>query len=198
MTLADVASWFALAGMLFTVALSIPQIVLLRRATAIGSLSGTTWELAAASYATWVLYGLLLPIYPQVPGNLVACCGSVAVVAVVAAVARRRGSWWRPLATWTPVAVVAALVYLRWAADGLGWVAFVTTITRTAPQVWVLLRQDYIGGVSRGAWCLAAAASGSWLVYAILADDWPVLASTAVGLTTAVAIIVLTARQELS
>lgn len=190
MSRSDIGTLFALAGMAFTVALSIPQLVLLRRATQIGSLSGTTWELAAASYATWVVYGLVLPIYPQVPGNFVACCGSVAVVA---GIALRRGSWVRPVATWTAVLLAAFLAYSWWGAVGLGWLAFLTTVTRSAPQVWVLLRQDYTGGVSRGAWSLAAAGSGCWLVYAVLADDRPVLASTTIGVTTAVAIVLLAA-----
>jgi uncharacterized protein with PQ loop repeat len=193
MTRTGTASAFALMGMLLTMALSVPQIALLRRAQAIGSLSGATWELAAASYATWVVYGLVLPIYPQVPGNLLACVGSIAVVA---GIARRRRSWVRPLLTWLLVLGVALLVSSRWGAVGLGWVAFVTTITRTVPQIWVLAWRDYAGGVSRGAWSLAAAGSGCWLVYAVLTDDKPVLASTAVGLLTAVAIVVLTAKKK--
>jgi uncharacterized protein with PQ loop repeat len=174
--------------MVLSGALSLPQLIRIWRTKAVTGVSVLTWLLSASCAGLWCVYGAILPIFPQIPGNAMLLLVSALIIASL--VKEGLSLLW-PLLTLLACLAFGGVALWLDGVSGIGWLAFAVSIARSAPQLWVALRAPSVSGVSRDAWILTAGASGSWLVYGVLDQDFPVVGSGGGGLMIAISIVVI-------
>jgi uncharacterized protein with PQ loop repeat len=174
-------------GATLGVAMVVPQILRTFRDRALPGVSAMSWALTALGCMTWLLYGVRAAEIPQIPGNILIVSGAVVLVLAV------------PSATSVPVRAVQlgvpALLVIGLATvlppTAIGFLAFGIGLLSALPQtVRSLTRQRAsTSAVSVLAWLLRAASQLSWLIYAILVHDLPVMISTTVVLSSALVVV---------
>lgn len=172
---ADIARTAAYTGMVIGACISFPQLWRIVHRGTYAGVSSCTWALAFTSYTLWCAYGLLLPIAAQVPGNVVAAAGTGLVLR---SLARRGAEMLLPVYTVAAAVACACVMYAIAGASGIGWLAFATSLAMRLPQLRLVLRATCIEALAVAPWALSILASGSWLVYASLSSDFPIVASS--------------------
>lgn len=189
--MADVAAY---TGMTLSALASLPQLFRLLQEGVLGALSPITWTLSACSFGMWAAYGVMLPIFAQVPGNLVSALASGAILVA----ATRRGVALRPILVLAgSLTIVAGVAWIVLGAAGLGWLAYGCGGLRALPQLWRLIRGASSGGVSAATWILTGLGAVSWMIYAFLSTDRPVIASSITGTLSASAVLLATRRRRM-
>ncbi|HEX3337444.1 MAG TPA: PQ-loop domain-containing transporter [Jatrophihabitans sp.] len=174
-------------GATLGVAMVVPQITRTFRDRALPGVSAMSWALTALGCMTWLLYGVRAGEIPQIPGNVLIVSGAVVLVLAV------------PSATSVPVRAVRlggpALVLIGVATVlppiAIGFLAFGIGLFSALPQTVRSLRRQRAStsAVSVLAWLLRAASQLSWLGYAILVHDLPVMIATTVVLSSALVVV---------
>ncbi|MFI1992303.1 SemiSWEET transporter [Actinoplanes sp. NPDC020271] len=201
---------FGFLGAALSMSIAWPQVFLscVRRRT--GGLSPAACLLSVAMPAGWLTYGLLISDPIQVVSNTFNLLAGVAVlIALLAtrphlrsarALAGAAGLAGTVLFAICVSAGTAVLPQISPSRAGalLGTVLAVSSLVSALPQPLALLRdraQD-MSGLSPTRFRLAAAASGSWLVYGLGTGQPAVWASASVGVTSALIVcLVLAARR---
>jgi uncharacterized protein with PQ loop repeat len=182
----DIAEGFAYAGMTLSASASLPQIWRLLRSGGNDGVSAVSWALTACGYGLWATYGLLLPILPQVPGNLFSFCSVIILLSIMA---RNGLNGLLPAALLGLGAMVGLAVFSTTGAVGVGWLAFATSVSRGFPQLKRTLSAQAPTEFSRAAWGLNGIGAAAWLTYAILDRDFPVLGSASVSVIISLVIV---------
>ncbi len=201
---------FGFLGAALSMSIAWPQVFLscVRRRT--GGLSPAACLLSVAMPAGWLTYGLLISDRIQVVANSLNLLAGVAVlIALLATQPRLRsiralrgaaGMAGTVLFAICTAAGSAALpgVPAHRAGTLLGAVLAVSSFLSALPQPLALLRnraQD-VSGVSPLRFRLAAAASGSWLVYGLGTAQPAVWASALVGVSSALTVCLVLASRR--
>lgn len=196
MTADHLANGLGYLGSAFGVLMVVPQIVRVLRHPSRGGVSALSWGITTVSCLAWLSYGLRTSSLPQVPGNTLLVTGAAAVVVLVPGTlsrfqrAARLGG------------CAAAVLTLAWTlpATLVGYLAFGIGLFSSLPQVYESIgnwRARLISGVSVTTWSLRIISQLSWLGYAVLALDIPVIFSSCVGLTTAMTLVALESAARL-
>ncbi|GAA4591160.1 uncharacterized protein with PQ loop repeat [Actinoplanes octamycinicus] len=201
---------FGFLGAALSMSIAWPQVFLscVRRRT--GGLSPAACLFGLVMPVGWVTYGLLIGDRLQVVTNVLNLVAGVAVLAALLATQPRlrsartlrgagglSGAVLLAIGTATAAAALPQVTAAR-AAGLLGAVLATGSFLSALPQPMALLRdrtQD-VSGLSPARFRLAAAASGSWLVYGLGTGQPAVWAAALVGLSSALTVCaVLAARR---
>lgn len=178
----------AYAAAAVVVATVVPQLVRTVRHPQLSGVSPISWTLMAASSLSWLAYGLLTATPFQIPGNVLLCSGSVALVLLVPSGWSRRSR--AVVVGGALVAVVVAAVTLP--PSIVGYIGFALGLVASWPQLvdsYASWRAGAESGVSVGAWVARLVSGAGWLAYALILHDIPVLVASIVGLVTTVAVL---------
>lgn len=172
------------------VATVLPQLARTIRHPGLTGVSPVSWTLTAASSLSWLAYGLLTATPFQIPGNVVLCTGSVALVLLVPS-RWRRGHRAVVVGGALVVVIVAALTL---PPSIVGYIGFSLGLVASWPQLvdsfgsW---RAGEESGVAIGSWIARLVSGAGWFTYAVIMRDTPVLVASVVGLVTTVAVLSL-------
>ncbi len=164
----------AYTGAAIGVAMVVPQIQRILANPRMGGVSPWTWALTAVSCTLWLTYGLRSGSMPQIPGNVLLVSGAVAIVLLVPA---RWGPARRAAALLgTGVALVAASTAIT--PEQVGLLAFALGMVGIWPQVYETVwtgRGQGPSALSLTSNALKIASQVSWLTFALMTDDRPVV-----------------------
>jgi uncharacterized protein with PQ loop repeat len=194
-TSAAVATGLSYVGMTVSGGMNVPQLIRSTQGASVAGVSCTTYLLAAFSAALWCFYGVTAPLPAQIPGNLVALA---AAALVVRALIRRGTPLLLPAIAVLTFVASSEIVYAIGGPLVVGWMAAAISTVRSAPQLWTSMRAPGIVGISPATWAMAAVASSTWLGFAVLAGDLPVLCSSGACLVVAIVILVAMAARRTS
>jgi uncharacterized protein with PQ loop repeat len=174
-------------GAALSVGMVVPQLIRTLRHPGLGGVSAISWLFTAAGCSAWLLYGIKGQIWPQIPGNALIIPGAAAIV--LAAPARLTVFRRALLLAATAGALIVTAVLAR--PDDLGYLAFALSLVSALPQTItsVSRRRDGRSAVSIPAWAMRGASSGSWLFYAVLMHERPVVVSSLVTLASVAVVI---------
>lgn len=193
MSIGSIALMCSYVGMLLTAAAAAPQIVLVWRRQNVTGLSYLSWSLSLGSYVTWAIYGIMRPVYAQIPGNAVAAGGAVIVIALMV---NHHLPVWKPVLVLSSLLLIATISTVIFGSNGVGWCAFALSTVRTIPQLSRAARHPDAAGVSIAGWAVTAVGAFSWLTYALLDHDHPVIATSGVVAGAAIGIVCLAAVHD--
>jgi uncharacterized protein with PQ loop repeat len=179
----DLGIALAYLGSAIGVAMVVPQILRIVRHPHMGGVSPWTWAITVVSCTTWIAYGVRTGSMPQIPGNVLLVSGAVAIVLLVPA------AWSRGVRA-LGLAVVTALMvgvssFLEPAV--VGFFALAIGLTGMWPQVFetVWLRRGMgPSAISLTSQALKVASQLSWLAFALLTTDVPVIVAAVMTLGT--------------
>lgn len=172
------------------VATVVPQLMRTVRHPDLSGVSPVSWTLTAASSLSWLSYGLLTATPFQIPGNVLLCSGSVALVLLVPS-RWRRGHRAMVVGVALVAVVIAALTL---PPSTVGYIGFALGLVASWPQLvdsfgsW---REGAESGVAIGSWVARLVSGAGWFTYAVIMRDIPVLVASVVGLVTTVAVLTL-------
>lgn len=160
------------AASLFSLYATVPQVV---RAARTRSVEGVSWSsilLSMATFTLWCVYAVAVSDAIQVVNNTLA----VVLLLALAVVVVRAGA---PRQVWTPLGVVfAAGLASFWLLDvansfTLAMVGTAASSIRMLPQARLALSRAPLGGLCPWSTLLGWAGTVLWVVYGVLARDWP-------------------------
>lgn len=175
------AQALAYLGATIGVAMVVPQIQRIVANPRLAGVSPWTWAIMAAACTLWLTYGVRTGSMPQIPGNILMVAGAVAIVLIVPA------GWSRVRrSAWLAGAIVALVLGSGLLApEQVGFLAFGIGLTGIWPQVYETVwarRGMGPSAVSLTSNSMKLAAQLSWLSFAVMTGDLPVLVGSSTAL----------------
>jgi uncharacterized protein with PQ loop repeat len=163
---------------------ALPQVVRLVRTRATQGVSARSWQVAALSNASWLVYGVRAHQPAQLVSNGIGGVGGALVLwFVLSSVQRRRMlPWFGALVALTVLAgFVAPLAWLTLPLSVSGLVARVPQMRTTWRTWW----HGSPSGISLVSWWLSVTAAGLWTVAGLLLHDVAIICSAGAACLTA-------------
>ncbi|MEV1290277.1 PQ-loop domain-containing transporter [Micromonospora sp. NPDC049679] len=151
---------------------TLPQLLLLMRASHADGVSFASVVLGVLSTATWLTYALALADVTQIVANVPAVASAIAIVVLVVrrtAVPLTRSLW--AAAVW---AVAIGIMFVAGGAAAVGIAAAAVSIVRQVPQLRLAFSGASLDGLSPAAYVLAIASASLWTVYGLALGLVPV------------------------
>lgn len=192
MDIQSLATPLAYTGAALGVTVVIPQLVRTIRHPGMPGVSITSWSLTALGGLTWLLYGVRADLPPQIPGNVLIAAGAVAVVLLVPS------TWSTPQRAVLMAAFGVSIIGVSTTLSPqlVGYLGFAITTFSGWPQLvdsYANWRAKRDSAVSLTTWSLCVATAVTWLAYAAIASDIPVLLAAVFGFSAAAAIFCMEA-----
>ena len=186
-----VAQVFAYLGAIGVSLLALPQLFKILRDRDSAGVSVWAWIFQAACCGTFLIYGIVIFEPAQIVGNVLPVIGALAVALM--AVSARRTVTFGLIAI--SAMIGAAYIAVMFAIPPLmvGFVGTGLSIIARWPQIVDSIRSSRNGkptNVSTTTWYFFIGGMGAWMVYGIIALDYPVLITNLIGILSAVVILI--------
>lgn len=186
-----VAQIFAYIGAIGVSLLALPQLFKILRDRDAEGVSVWAWIFQAVCCGTFLIYGIVIFEPAQIVGNVLPVLGALAV-ALMTVSARRPITFWL-LTISTLIGAVYIAIMFAIPPLLVGFVGTGLSVIARLPQILDSVRSSQRGtptNVSTTTWYLFIGGMGAWMVYGIIALDYPVLLTNLIGILSAVIILI--------
>ncbi|GAB3684539.1 PQ-loop domain-containing transporter [Angustibacter aerolatus] len=169
--------------------IAVPQVVRLVRTRAVEGISARSWQVATASNACWLAYGLRSDQPAQVLANVFGGAGGLLILWLVLSGPQR-------LRNLPPYAAVLAATAAAVLVAPSAWITLPLALTGLASRIpqmvvtWRTWRHDLPSGVSVATWALTVVVTLLWTASGVLAHDVAVIGSAGAACVTAALVLV--------
>lgn len=186
-----VAQIFAYIGAIGVSLLALPQLLKILRDRDSAGVSVWAWIFQALCCGTFLIYGIVIFEPAQIVGNVLPVIGALAV-ALMAISARRSITFWL-IATSALIGAIYIAIMFAIPPLMVGFVGTGLSVIARWPQIVDSIRSSRNGtptNVSTTTWYFFIGGMGAWMVYGIIALDYPVLITNLIGILSAVVILI--------